>query len=166
MRFAVKRLTKTDLTFFEPQYLRQNRRSGQKSINLNRDPFVDRLYPDFPELIAEHDGELEVPLRIAGPGAGYPELRVTRKISKGTGYKNYRLNGENVPNPEGSDDRFDRLEIGDVAVFAFEGAGQPTRVRLFILSAAEPEDAAVLKALIPPVARAWWRLAPAPSPRR
>lgn len=151
MRFAVKRLTKTDLTFFEPQYRRQNRKSGQKSINLNRKPFVDVLYPDFPEIIADRGGELEVPLRIAGPGAGYGELRVTRKISKGTGYKNYRLNGEFVLNPEDADHRFDRLDIGDVAVFAFEGAGQPTRVRLFVLSAAEPEDVGVLQALIPAV---------------
>lgn len=151
MRFAIKRLTKTDLTFFEPQYRRQNRKSGQKSINLNRKPFVDLLYPDFPEIIADRGGELEVPLRIAGPGVAYGELRVARKISKGKGYKNYRLNGEFVLNPEDAEHRFDRLDVGDVAVFAFEGAGRPTRVRLFVLSAAEPADAAVLQALIPPV---------------
>lgn len=151
MRFAVKRLTKTDLSFFEPQYRRQNRRSGQKSINLNRDPFVDVLYPDFPEIIADRSGELEVPLRISGPGADFSEIRIARKISKGKGYKNYRLNGEFVPNPDDALTRFDHLQAGDVAVFAFDGAGQPTRIRLFVLAAAEADDVAVLEALRPPV---------------
>ncbi len=151
MRFAVKRLTKTDLTFFEPQFRRLNKRSGQKSINLNRDPFVDVLYPDFPEIIADRGGELEVPLRISGPGTGFGEIRIARKISKGTGYKNYRLNGEFVPNPDDTPSRFDDLQVGDVAIIAFEGAGQPTRIRLFVLSAVEADDAAVLEALRPPI---------------
>jgi hypothetical protein len=151
VRFAVKRLTKTDLSFFEPQYRRQNKRSGQKSINLNRDPFVDILYPDFPAIIADRGGELEVPLRISGPGAGFSETRIARKISKGKGYKNYRLNGEFVPNPDDAATRFDHLQVGDVAVFAFDGAGQPSRIRLFVLSAAEADDVAVLEALRPPV---------------
>lgn len=150
MRFAVKRLTKSDLSFFEPQFRRLNKRSGQKSINLNRDPFVDVLYPDLPDIITDRGGELEVPLWIAGPGTAFSDIRIARKISKGQGYKNYRLNGEFVPNPDDADTRFDHLQPDDVAVLAFEGAGQPSRIRLFVLSAAEVADQAPLAALTPP----------------
>lgn len=44
MRFAVKKLSRSDLTFFEPQFRVQNA-GNQKSINLNRDVFVDQLFP-------------------------------------------------------------------------------------------------------------------------
>lgn len=149
MKFAVKRLTKTDLSFFEPQYRRLNKRSGQKSINLNRNPFVDVLYPDLPDVMAGRENGLEVALRIAGPGVAHREVRITRKIAKGQGYKNYRLNGEFVKNPEDAEHRFDRLQAGDVAVFGFEGVGRPELLRLFVLSAAEPDDVAVLETLRP-----------------
>jgi hypothetical protein len=44
MRFAVKKLTRSDLTFSEYQFRRQNA-GNQKSINLNRNVFVDLIFP-------------------------------------------------------------------------------------------------------------------------
>ncbi len=45
-RFALKRLTDSDLSFFETHF--RSKRFGdhrQKGINLNSDVFVDHLYP-------------------------------------------------------------------------------------------------------------------------
>lgn len=148
MRFAIKVLSRSDLTFFEPQYRVRNA-GNQKSINLNRDVFVDELFPALPELLAAGHGELEVRLRVNGPGAAHDEIRVVRKISKGGTYKNYRLNGEFVRNPEDDGVRFNSLAPGDLAVLAFEGAAQPTLIRLFVLSAAALEDAPLMAALRP-----------------
>ena len=152
MRFAVKVLTKSDLTFFEPQF-RLHNASRQKSINLNRDVFVDELYPDLPEILAAGHGELEVRLRIEGPGISHDQIRVVRKITK-RGSKNYRLNGEFVRNPDGEGGRFNALAEGDVALLAFDGAAQPSLIRLFVLSAADPDDAVVALALRPVTGRA------------
>lgn len=148
MRFAIKVLSSSDLTFFEPQFRIRNA-GNQKSINLNRDVFVDKLYPLVPELIAEGHGELELRLRVNGPGAAYDEIRLVRKVAKGEGYHNYRLNGEFVRNPEDDGARFDRLEPGDLAVLGFDGVAQPTLVQLLVLSGAEAADAALLAALRP-----------------
>lgn len=44
MRFAIKRLSRSDLTFFEYQFRRQQA-GNQKSINLNRNVFVEYHLP-------------------------------------------------------------------------------------------------------------------------
>jgi len=157
MRFAVKRLTRSDLTFFEAQYRRQNA-GNQKSINLNRDVFIDELYPELPEIMAEGDGGVEVRLRVSGPGAGHRDVQVVRKIIKNDAYKNYRLNGEFVRNPEDAAERFDALEAGDLALLVFEGAAKPKAVRLFVVSAGEPDDAALHGALDPLAGRSMGRV--------
>lgn len=146
MRFAVKQLTKTDLTFFDPHHRGLNR-NNQKSINLNKDCFVDILYPDIAELIAERGGELETRLRIYGPGLSHDELRVVRKIAKGDAYKNYRLNGENIKAPEQAVTRFENLAPGDVVLMGFEGIGAPRLIHLVVLSAVEAADASILAGL-------------------
>lgn len=146
MRFAVKRLSRSDLTFFEPQFRVQNA-GNQKSINLNRDVFVDQLFPAFPEVLASAGGQLPVRLLIDGPGVGYDRIDVRRKLAKGSSYKNYRLNGEFVRNPEDEVGRFNGLAEGDIAVLAFDGAGAPDVIRLFVLSAAQAGDVAVKNAL-------------------
>src|SRR5689334_4630613 len=118
--YAVKRLTRSDLTFFRSKFLQLNV-GNQKSINLNRDVFIDRLFPDLPALADE------VPVRLAviGPSGG-GEFVVTRKILKKGTYKNWRLNGEFLPDPEGETGRFNELQERDLALFAFEGVVQPT----------------------------------------
>lgn len=152
MRFAVKVLRRSDLTFFEPQIRIQNA-GKQKSITLNRRSFVDELYPELPEILAEAGGELEVRLRINGPGAGHNEIRIVRKITKGETYKNYRLNGEVVRNPEDAATRFDDLAPGDLALMGFEGAGRPRTICMFVIAASNPDDAALHAALAPPPGR-------------
>lgn len=147
MRFAVKQLTKTDLTFFDPHHKGLNRSGNQKSINLNKDCFVDVLYPDIAELIAERGGELETRLRIYGPGLTHDTLRVVRKIAKGDAYKNYRLNGENIKAPEQAMQRFAALAPGDVALMGFEGIASPKLIHLLVLSATEAADAPILAGL-------------------
>jgi hypothetical protein len=142
----VKRLSRSDLTFFEPQFRLQNA-GNQKSINLNRDVFVDQLFPAFPEVLADAGGQLPVRLLIDGPGLGRDRIDIRRKLAKGGSYKNYRLNGEFVRNPDEETGRFNALVEGDMAVLAFDGAGAPQVIRLFVLSAAEAGDAAVRAAL-------------------
>ena len=158
MRFAIKRLTRSDLTFFEAQYRRQNA-GNQKSINLNRDVFIDELYPDLPDIMAEgDDGGVQVRLRLTGPGSGRPDIRVTRKIIKNDAYKNYRLNGEFVKNPDEGPDRFDYLAAGDLALMVFDGAARPRALQLFVISAADQADVALHAALSPLTGRSMARL--------
>lgn len=148
MRFAVKVLSRSDLTFFEPQFRQQNA-GNQKSINLNRDVFVDELFPAFPELLSSQGGQFGVRLQIEGPGLHRERIDVRRKLAKGGTYKNYRLNGEFVRNPDGDGARFNGLQPGDLAVMAFSGAAAPELIRLFVLSTSEPADSTVHAALSP-----------------
>lgn len=140
-RLAVKRLTASDLTFFEWHY--RNRPAGnQKAINLNADVFVDELYPGLPETAAEKDGRLPLDLFVYGPGlAG--EYNLQRKVIKHGSYKNWRLDGEFIYNPEGSPDRFNILEPRDFVVFEFSGSVAPTSARAVFLARNEPEDQAL-----------------------
>lgn len=148
MRFAVKRLTPSDLGFFEAHFDKANV-SGQKSLNLNRKVFIDDLYPNLPDRLAALGGAIRVSLQVNGPGASFPALELSRKITK-RGSKNYRLNGEFLSNPKDAVDRFAKLAPGDLALLAFEGSGEPTGVRFYAISAAEPDDAALHAALSSP----------------
>ena len=66
-KLALKRLTASDLTLFEWQF--RNRPAGnQKAINLNRNVFIDILYPALPEVAEDHDGRLPLDVTIYGPG--------------------------------------------------------------------------------------------------
>ena len=145
MRFAVKRLTPSDLGFFEAHFDKANV-SGQKSLNLNRRVFIDELYPNLPDRLAALGGAIRVSLQVNGPGASYPALELSRKITK-RGSKNYRLNGEFLSNPKEAVGRFAALAPGDLALLAFEGSGEPTGVRFYAVSAANPDDAALHSAL-------------------
>lgn len=131
-RIALKRLTASDLTLFEWQF--RNRNAGnQKSINLNADVFVNRLYPSLPDAAAELNGRLPLDLYIYGPGHG-PAYNLQRKIVKGNAYKNWRLNGEYIANPEDQPDRFNILEPGDLAIFEFQGRMVPNSAKLVLIS--------------------------------
>lgn len=148
MRFAVKRLTPSDLGFFEAHFDKANV-SGQKSLNLNRRVFIDELYPNLPDRLAALGGAIRLSLQVNGPGTSFPALELSRKITK-RGSKNYRLNGEFLSNPKDAVDRFAGLAPGDLALLAFEGSGEPTGVRFYAVSAANPDDAALYAALSPP----------------
>lgn len=66
-KFAVKRLTPSDLTIFEWQFTNGNA-GNQKSINLNEDVFIDQLFPFLPEASADTNGRIPVDLYVYGPG--------------------------------------------------------------------------------------------------
>ena len=144
-KLAIKRLTASDLTFFEWQF--RNRYAGnQKAINLNADVFINELYPGLPSTATGIEGKRMVDLSIYGPGLGN-EYNLQRKIVKGASYKNWRLDGEFVYDPPEEPGRFDVLTEGDLAVIEFFGDTQPSAVRMVLVAGVEPEDAALHSAL-------------------
>lgn len=137
-KLAVKRLTASDLTFFKWQY--NNRNAGnQKAINLNADVFIDALYPGLPETSSGAAGNIPLNLSVYGPGLE-GEYTLQRKITKGPTYKNWRLNGEFIDDPEENPGRFNVLGPGDLVVFEFFGDTRPESARAVFVSAEVPED--------------------------
>ena len=147
MQFALKKLTRSDLTFFEYQFRRQNA-GNQKSINLNADVFVELLFPYARTIAAGQPLQFPVRLQIYGPGLRRTPDNKTRKvIAAGGRQKNWRLNGEFVPDPEDDPSRYHRLAADDLAVFAFEESRfqpVPETIALVLVSQAETYDAQVL----------------------
>lgn len=140
-RLALKRLTASDLTFFEWHYLNKNA-GNQKAINLNADVLITLLYPSLPGIADQTHGRIPLDLSLYGPGqAG--QLNVQRKIIKGQTYKNWRLDGEFVANPTVEPDRFNVLEAGDFALFSFTGEPAPFSAKLLLVAANHPDDAAL-----------------------
>ena len=114
-------MTRSDLTFFEYQFRRQNA-GNQKAINLNRNVFVDLLFPLASSMVGGVARQFPVPVSIYGPGLRTARHMITRKvISAGGSQKNWRLNGEFVPDPNGDPVRYHGLAEHDLAVFGFEG---------------------------------------------
>ncbi len=137
MKIAVKKLSASDLTIFRWHF--QNRNAGnQKSINLNADVFVEALYPAI-EAATKPSGRAAIDLWVYGPSAA-KGINLQRKIVKGVGYKNWRLNGEFIANPVEEPTRFDALEPGDYVVFGFEGELAPVGVTAVFLARNEPVD--------------------------
>ncbi len=144
-KLALKRLTASDLTFFEWHF--RNRNAGnQKAINLSADVFLDQLYPVLETVIRERQNKLGVDLWIAGPAAAEP-VNLQRKIIKGASYKNWRLDGEFIYNPDDRPGQFNILEPGDIALFGLEGELAPDTVTLVLVSKTAPEDWALFQGL-------------------
>lgn len=147
MQFALKRLTRSDLTFFEYQFRQQNA-GNQKSINLNADVFVDIIFPQARSAAGGHARQFPLPLTIYGPGLRPEPYRITRKIiAAGDRQKNWRLNGEFVRDPDFDPARYHDLAAGDFALFGFDGQGVPVAVAMVLVAAGGAEDAAVHAAL-------------------
>jgi hypothetical protein len=147
MRFALKRLTRSDLTFWEYQYRRQDA-GNQKSVNLNANVFIDVIFPQARTAAGGHARQFPVPLTLYGPGLRPEPLRVTRKIiAAGDRQKNWRLNGEFIRDPDFDPTRYHGLSAGDIALFGFEGMSVPTAVALVLLAADEPSDVSLLETL-------------------
>jgi hypothetical protein len=143
-KLAVKRLTASDLTFFEWQF--RNRNSGnQKAINLNADVFIDELYPGLPTTSYAAQGSLPLALSVYGPGSE-GEYSLQRKITKGPTYKNWRLNGEFIYNPQGNSYRFNVLAPNDLAVFEFFGDTRPESAMVVFVASEASEDASLHRA--------------------
>lgn len=134
-KLAVKRLTASDLGFFEWHFRNLNA-GNQKGINLNADVFVEQLYPSLPELTVRNNGRIPLDLFLYGPGSA-GELNLQRKIIKIASYKNWRLNGEFIREDPS---RFEILRAGDFAVMEFTGEGVPSSARLVLLAAADSQD--------------------------
>ena len=146
-KLALKRLTASDLTFFEWHF--RNRNAGnQKSINLNADVFEKEFYPLSAEIVREKENEAPVTLSLFGPSEK-GLYRLTRKIIKGRTYKNWRLNGEFIFNPEGDKERFNCLLPGDLALIEFTGEPVPTSIDILFISKNDPVDKPVFLALSP-----------------
>lgn len=149
---AVKKLSKSDLTLLD-RFFGTINYSGQKCINLNARPFSKdsaeekAFYPDIASLTAGAGGEAKIDLSIFGPAGRTTPHSLTRKITKGDRYKNWRLNGETIHDPKTDPDRYASLQEHDFALMAFEGKGVPTAVRMVFLARAEPADAAPYAAL-------------------
>jgi hypothetical protein len=156
-RLAVKRLTASDLTFFE-WHFRNEPAGNQKAINLNADVFIQQLYPSLPVIAGTKSGRLPLDLFIFGPGL-QGEYNLQRKIVKSGAYKNWRLNGEFIFNPENSPQRFNSLRPGDLVVFDFTGELQPISARAVFIAKSVPEDmslhAVLDEALGEPSMAAW-----------
>ncbi|HEX5999757.1 MAG TPA: hypothetical protein VFZ16_10230 [Hyphomicrobiaceae bacterium] len=129
------------MTFFLHQFRQQNA-GNQKSINLNKNVFVDLLFPLAATVAGGVARQFPVPVSIYGPGLRTERHLITRKvIAAGGSQKNWRLNGEFVPDPDDDQTRYHGLAEGDFAVFGFEGDnGIPTAVYMVLLAQKEAND--------------------------
>jgi len=141
-KLALKRLTKSDLTFFQWRF--ENHPAGnQKCINLNADVFVEKLYPGLSDSSSER--KFRVDLFIYGPGmAGMYTLQ--RKIVRSEHSKNWRLNGETIQILDETV-RFNVLDERDFAVFDFNEGMRPEAVTIVFIAAGVPDDRNIHSAL-------------------
>jgi hypothetical protein len=128
-KLAIKRLTGSDLTFFEHQY-RTEPKGKQKAINLNSEILVDRIYPALrrPEAAT---ARFPVDLYLYGPGIS-DACNLQRKVLKQE--KNWRLNGELVYDADDALNRFNALKPGDLAIMEFSDGVEPEKLRIVFLS--------------------------------
>ena len=138
-KLTIKKLTASDLTLFEWHFRNKNA-GNQKSINLNRNVFIDKLFPTLPEIADSKGGRLPLDIHIYGPGL-CGDYNLQRKIIKHGTYKNWRLNGEYIYNPDDNQDRFNCLEANDYVLFEFTGEFQPESTRAFFIAASLQDDA-------------------------
>lgn len=149
-RIAVKILKGSDLTFFDSFYKKKNSVKGnQKSITLNANVFAKLFYPAVTDNTLGKAVEIPVSVVVIGPQPGKP-YRFTRSIARGKTYKNWRLNGAAVPDPEDEIGKFDDLLPEDVAVLEFRGEPTPESVTVIIVSARYDPELRSRLAAIPP----------------
>ena len=72
--------------------------------------FVDRLYPALPGLVPTLGDVIPITVNIVGP-AGASGHTLSRAVTKREAYKNWRLNGEFIRDPDGETGRFDVLKL-------------------------------------------------------
>jgi hypothetical protein len=145
-RLALKQLTSSDLTIFKWHMDQHESTSKQKAINLNANVLVDILYPNLPDLIDELQGSVPLDLHLYGPGlAG--DLNLQRKVQKKGSYKNYRLNGEVIADPEDEPDRFHSLRPSDFVILEFIGDLAPVSARVVFIAQALESDQVLHRAL-------------------
>lgn len=128
-RIAVKRLSESDLMFFEPHF-RANPVSNQKAINLNADVLATQFFPALAALDRGPNYKFPVDLTVAGPGgttaAGYRRF-VTLSA------RNWRLETM-IEEPAGQQGRFAEIRRGDLAIMKFGGDKVPSSVDVVIVT--------------------------------
>ena len=142
---AIKRLTASDCKLFDAVF-KTIGAGNQKSINLNADVLIDRLFPSLSSPGTTTEIEIALPMVVYGP-AGEGAHTVTRKIIKNPTYKNWRLNGETIPGPSGDASRYDNVKPGDLAVMIFKGETAPVGMDLILVSQADLSDTGLHGAL-------------------
>lgn len=142
MKIALKRLTKSDLTIFEFHFRKPENRSKQKSLNLNSDVFVDKLYPRAAGRVAQKGAPM--PSVLYGPGVskGYKvQSTITPRneidLNK---QKNWRFGGPLIHDPEDTPNRFHVLKPDDLVIMSFNGKLAPERADLLFVAHGHPED--------------------------
>lgn len=133
-KIAIKRLSASDLTFFEHHY-RHTTGTKQKAFNLDRAVFIDSLYPSLPVAVGE--GPVKVSLAVRGPGLA-PAQNLQRKILKQD--KNWRLNGELIFDAPDTKGLYAELQKGDFAIIEFIGGIVPDSLTIQLVAQAKPED--------------------------
>jgi len=142
-KLALKRLTASDLTVFRWHFI--NRPAGnQKAINLDKSVLVDSLFPELAKPGTVPNPRYNLELKISGPGTCSPHTLV-RKILRQQ--KNWRLNGEFIDGPIDDPQRYSYLAADDFAFFEFRGDQVPEAIHMLLISAANPQDAQLHKAL-------------------
>jgi hypothetical protein len=106
---------------------------------LNADIFVGKLFPSLPEVVTANGGRIPIDLYVYGPGLA-AELNLQRKIIKVGSYKNWRLDGEFIYDPEVNPERFHSLVPDDIVLLEFTGEIVPNSMKAFFLSQATKED--------------------------
>jgi len=141
-KLALKRLTDSDLTFFQRRF-ENHPKGNQKAINLNADVFVNKLYPGLSDPSAGRKFPMD--LFIYGPGKT-GVYNIQRKIVRSENSKNWRLNGETIPDLAETT-RFNVLDAGDFAIFDFNEGMTPTSVTIVFIATSITEDTAIHDAL-------------------
>ena len=137
-KFAIKRLSASDLTFFYSHY---NPKKGtkQKAWNLDKKIFIEEMYP-----VEWGDGKHNVTLILNGPD-GSPKHVLERKIIRQQ--KNMRLNGELIYPHESGMDRYGLLADRDFALMVFNGAPFPKEIEVFLISQNSKSDLPLYKVI-------------------
>lgn len=144
-KFAIKRLRPSDLSFFHA-YLREHPKAKQKGFNLDRTVVEERFFPALSEIAeARPRGQIPIQLTLYGPG-GAGGHTLMRKILKQE--KNWRLNGEVVHDPDDQPGRYSTVAPDDFALMEFSGSGEPSAIKIVLLSGTDPTDAALHQSII------------------
>ena len=142
-KLALKRLTASDLTFFK-WHFRNHPAGNQKAFNLDARILADTLYPELSRPSAQRTPVYLLAIHLFGPGLVQP-YTLARKILKQQ--KNWRLNGEQIDNPDDDPERYNILAPGDFALFEFSGNDRPEAVKINFVASGIPADSGIHREL-------------------
>ena len=134
-RLALKRLSASDLTFFE-HHFRNTLGTKQKAINLDSRVFVKSFYPNINDVTGGGNDSLAHPLNIYGPRGAPLYSQMCRTLKQA---KNWRMGGV-IIRSDITPDRYESLVPDDLAIMVFLGGNRPERVDLFLISSQSEVD--------------------------